>query len=301
MTRANQKNDERRTLNAALAALGLQPDREPAQGETPDFMVPVSGNTIGVEITMYRSGDVIEGGIGRRQDENEWELLKAAADGYRKAHPEFRDISVGLMFTGLAPPKRQHADFIAEIVAFANAQAGKLSSETLTFWPQHFSSPLMRQFLRTLFLRHDRSAEWYSSVAFGYVARPGQIIADIVADKSGKKFRAADEQWLVIQCGARISEMVLDLTGVSDFTSVPSLDGSAFSRVIVLANTGAYEWQRASGWRQLTGRSPEQAGSNFDELKSVLNDPEWLANPDGKATKVAEEMLREMRQTRDVP
>jgi hypothetical protein len=41
-----------RALNAAL---GLQADREPAEGETPDFMVAVSGRTIGVEITMYRS------------------------------------------------------------------------------------------------------------------------------------------------------------------------------------------------------------------------------------------------------
>jgi hypothetical protein len=87
MTRANQKEAERRTLNAALAALGLQVDREPAEGETPDFMVPVSGRTIGVEITMYRSGDVIEGGTGRRQVENEWELLKAAADGYCEPTP----------------------------------------------------------------------------------------------------------------------------------------------------------------------------------------------------------------------
>jgi len=75
MTRPNQKEGERRTLNAALAALDLQADREPADGETPDFIVSVAGRTIGVEVTMYRSGDVIEGGTGRRQVENEWELL----------------------------------------------------------------------------------------------------------------------------------------------------------------------------------------------------------------------------------
>jgi hypothetical protein len=301
MTRASQKEAERRTLRAALAALGLHADREPIGGETPDFMVPVSGRTIGVEITMYRSGDVIEDGTGRRQVENEWELLKAAADGYREAHPEFRDINVGLMFAAPVPPRRQHTEFIAEIVAFASEHADKLSSEDLTFWPPSFTSPLMRQFLRTLYLRHDQYAEWYSSVAFGYVARPGQIIADIVAEKSSKKFRPADEQWLVIQCGARISEMVLDLTSINDFASVPSLAGSAFSRVILLGNTGAYEWQRASGWRRLTGQGSAKAGSNFDELKSVLNDPEWLADPDGKASKVAEETLREIRRTRDAP
>jgi hypothetical protein len=30
----------------------------------------------------------------------------------------------------------------------------------------------------------------------------------------------------------------------------------------------------------------------------VLNDAEWLANPDGKASEVVEETLREIRQTR---
>ncbi|MDR3489041.1 MAG: hypothetical protein P4M05_29585 [Bradyrhizobium sp.] len=137
------------------------------------------------------------------------------------------------------PPKRRHAEFIAEIAAFASEQASELSSERQTFWPQSFTSPLMRQFLRTLFLRHDQYTEWYSSVAFGYVARPGQLIADSGAEKSGKKFHPTDEQWLVIQCGTRISEMVLDLAGVSDLISVPSLDGSAFSRVIFLANSAS--------------------------------------------------------------
>jgi hypothetical protein len=215
-----------------------------------------------------------------------------------RANPEFRNISVGLMFAGSVPSKRRHAEFIAEIAAFASEHESELSSDSQTFWPQSFTSPLMRQFLRTLFLRHDQYAEWHSSVAFGYVARPGQIIADIVAEKSDKKFHPADEQWLVIQCGTRISEMVLDLTGVSDFISVPSLDGSAFSRVIVLTNTGAYEWQRTSGWRQLIGQNTANPGSTLDEFKSVLNDAEWLANPDGKASEVVEETLREIRQTR---
>ncbi len=299
MTRANQKEAERLTLNAALAALGLHTDREPAEGETPDFMVSLSGRTIGVEMTMYRSGDVIENGTGRRQVENEWELLKGAANGFREANPKFRDVGVGLMFAGPVPPERQHAEFIAEIAAFTGEHAAELSSKNLTFWPQSFTTPLMRKFLRTLFLRHDRYAEWYSSLAFGYVARPGQVIADIVAEKSGKKFRPADEQWLVIQGGARISEMVLDLAGVADFASVPNLDSSAFSRIIVLANTGVYEWQRTSGWRQLTGHGTANPRSNFDELKSVLSDPEWLADPDGRASTVGEETLRAIQQTRD--
>ena len=39
--------------------------------------------------------------------------------------------------------------------------------------------------------------------------------------------------------------------------------------------------------------------SSFDEFKAVLNDREWLDDPDAKATKVAEQTLREIRQKRD--
>jgi hypothetical protein len=53
MTRTDQKQAERRTLDAILGALGLRPDQEPEAGEAPDFTMPVSGRRIGVEITMY--------------------------------------------------------------------------------------------------------------------------------------------------------------------------------------------------------------------------------------------------------
>jgi hypothetical protein len=197
------------------------------------------------------------------------------------------------------PPRKQHAEFIAEIAAFIRDQAGEMSSNNLTFWPPSFATPLMRKFLRTLYLRKDRFAEWHSNLAAGYVARPDQTISGIVAEKSGKQFRNADELWLVIQCGTRISEMMLDIAGVDDFGSVPSLEPYIFSRVFVLAYTGAYEWQRGVGWRKLTGESEEVRGPTFDELRWVLNDREWLDDPNAKAMKVAEQTLREMRQNRN--
>ena len=299
MTRQNQKDSERRTLDAVLAALGLCPDQEPDAGETPDFMVLLSGRTIGVEITMYRSNATVEDGAGRRQVENEWELLKVAADRTRNACPDLRDINVGLMFAASVPQRKQHADFIAEIATFVSDHASELSSSDITFWPPSFTSPLMRAFLRTLYLRRDQFAEWHSNLAGGYVARPDQTIADIVAEKSGKRFRPADELWLAIQCGTRISEMMLDIMGVEDFSSVPSLEPYAFSRVFVLAFTGAYEWQRGVGWRQLTGANAERRGSSFDQLKGALSDQEWLDDPDAKAMKVATQTLQEMRQKGD--
>jgi hypothetical protein len=295
MTRPNQKDSERRTLDAVLAALGVRADQEPDEGEAPDFTLLLSGRMIGVEITMYRSGATVDDGMGRRQVESEWELLKAASDRFRSDHPELRNINVGLMFAASVPPRKQHAEFIAEIAGFVRDHANELSSGDLTFWPPSFTAPLTRAFLRTLYLRTDRFAEWHSNLAGGYVARPHHTIAAIVAEKSGKRFRPADELWLAIQCGARISEMMLDIMGVEDFSSVPSLDAFVFSRVFVLAYTGAYEWQRGIGWRKLTGENAGVPGPSFDELKGVLSDREWLDDPDAKAVKVVAETLREMR------
>ena len=89
---------------------------------------------------------------------------------------------------------------------------------------------------------------------------------------------------------------MLDIMGVEDFESVPSLHSCAFSRVFVLAYTGAYEWRRDAGWRRLTGESRASQGPSFDDLESALADPEWLDDPDAKATRVAVECLREMRE-----
>jgi hypothetical protein len=80
-----------------------------------------------------------------------------------------------------------------------------------------------------------------------------------------------------------------------DFEAVPNLDGGVFSRVSFLP-TGAYEWPRGAGWRQLTGESPLDPGPTFDELKTIVADPEWRDDPDEKATTVAMECVRELKE-----
>jgi hypothetical protein len=299
MTRPRQKESERETLDRVLDGLGVRPDQQPIDGETPDFMLLLSGRTIGVEITMYRSGDTVDDGMCRRQVENEWEFLKIATDRFLDQNLQFRDINVGLMFAASVPPRKQHPEFIGEIAGFIRDHADALSSQDQTFWPQQFTTPLMGRFLQSLHLRKGKAAEWHSNLVAGYVARPNRTIGDIVAEKSRKRFRPADELWLVIQCGTRVSEMMIDLTGVEDFASVLSLAPYVFERVFVLAWTGAYEWRRGARWRQLTRESAERRKSSFDELKGVLNDREWLDDPDAKAMQVAERTLREMRHKRD--
>jgi hypothetical protein len=170
--------------------------------------------------------------------------------------------------------------------------AADLTAENMDYWPQTFSTPLMRTHLQTLCLRRGPHAEWYSNFLAGFVARPDHTIAQIVAEKTAKQFRPVDELWLAIQCGTRISEMMLDIMGVEDFAAVPSLDARVFSRIFVSTYTGAYEWRRG-GWRRLSGETTDPQGQSFDELTKVLSDPEWLSDPDGKAIRVAMECLRE--------
>jgi hypothetical protein len=78
----------------------------------------------------------------------------------------------------------------------------------------------------------------------------------------------------------------------------PVLSPFAFSRVRS-AYRGSYEWRRGGGWRKLAGENVGGEASSFDELKSALSDPEWLADPDKKATEIALECLREMRKAPD--
>ncbi len=109
MTRPAKKIAERRTLDAVLAALAMCPDQEPQDGEAPDFTMFVSGRLIGVEITEFSSGDVLEDGNLRRAVESEWERLKLAGDAFRREDPELREVNVGLMFKAKVPPRQDHA------------------------------------------------------------------------------------------------------------------------------------------------------------------------------------------------
>jgi hypothetical protein len=207
-----------------------------------------------------------------------------------------RDISVGLMFKGRLPPARLHPAFLEEIAAFGLARAHQIgTSSSTTYWPPSFSTDLMRGSLRSLILRRNSHAEWYSDLSAGWVPFPDFNIADIVTDKSRTQFRPAKELWLVIECGPHISETMLNLFGVEDFKRVPSFEHYQFERVIVLAYNGAYQWERREGWRRLTGEDREDRGPTLDELKAALIDPGWREDPDGKAREVAAKTLRDLR------
>jgi hypothetical protein len=155
------------------------------------------------------------------------------------------------------PPRRLHPDFMEEIAAFVRAHRNDLKTSDVEYWERNFSTPLMRDYLQTVYLRIDQHAVWHSSLGAGFVATPAtSTVADTVAAKSGKQFRPADELWLAIQCSTLISETLLPIIGAEDFDSVPPLDGFQFSRVFVLTYLGVFQWKRGEDrWHKLTGHA----------------------------------------------
>ena len=260
MTRKIQKEAERAALDRILAALALTPDSEPEVGEAPDLIIQLGGQSIGVEITLYSSGEIIDGTVNRRAAESGWDLLKAAAQEFWSQHDDLRAVNVGVTFKGRVPRRGDHHSFIQEVAAFVRQHLAKLRAEKQNFVPSA-SFPLMHQHLERLVLRTGPYAEWYSNLSFGYLPRPNESkISAIVEGKSKKQFRPTNELWLVINCGTRMSEMMLELNGVDDFHAIVGLDRSKFDRIFVLTYMGTYEWARTTGeWRQIV--SADQASS----------------------------------------
>jgi hypothetical protein len=173
VTRKIQKDAERPDLDRILAALALTPDSEPEAGEAPDFIIQLRGQSVGVEITLYRSEEIIDGTVKRRAAESGWDLLKAAAEEFWSQHDDLRAVNVGVTFKGRIPRRGDQDSFIQEVAAFVRQHLAKLQAEKQNFVPSA-SFPLMYQHLERLVLRTGPYAEWYSNLSFGYAPRPNE-------------------------------------------------------------------------------------------------------------------------------
>jgi hypothetical protein len=249
MTRQSQKESERRTVDELLSALGLTPAKiEPT--EVADFMLTLYGRTVGVEVTMYRSGKTV-GGAGvkrrkRREVEAEWESLRLASREFWAAQPDISDINVGLMFNNVVPARGVHQQqFMEEVAAFIRSQ--EIRSDR-TRW-RNFASPLMKKYLHTLVLNKSEFAEWYSNIDAGWVAGvPDSTLTEIVAEKAAGTYKPSDELWLIIQCSHRISETVI--LSVGTLNAIP-MQGGPFSKIYLLSLDGIFQWDHLTGWTRV--------------------------------------------------
>ena len=255
MVRQSKKESERRTVDELLSALGMTPDKIEVS-ESPDFMLTMDGRTVGVEVTMYRSGTTVGGTrVKRRKVEAAWESLQLASREFRAAQPDISNVSVLLIFNNVVPAPREHQQFMEEVAAFIRSQKIGLDrpvgrsyefADRMKFQSREFASPLMKKYLHTVVLNRSEFAEWNSSIDAGWVAGvSASALIGIVAEKAARPYRPSDELWLIIQCSHRISETVI--LSVDDLNAI-SMQGGPFSRLYLLAMDGVFQWDHLTGW-----------------------------------------------------
>ena len=113
--------------------------------------------------------------------------------------------------------------FIEEVATFALGKASKLTERDSAYHGPDFSFPLMVQLVRTVFLRRCEFAEWHTNLTAGSFGLPDETLTRIVANKAARAYKKANELWLAIQSTTRISELVMPLNGIYDFSAVPGL------------------------------------------------------------------------------
>ena len=141
MTRRQQKIEERHTLELLLAALAITPSWVDDQGERPDFIITVDGQSVGVEVTTYQSGGTLGNGIERRQVEAEWEAFRGEAHAFRDARPHLRDANVGVMFIGALPLRREWLALMHDIEALIASGVSPEGPNHETYRPHQVTTP----------------------------------------------------------------------------------------------------------------------------------------------------------------
>jgi hypothetical protein len=265
MTRQSKKESERRTVDELLSALGMTPTQIEVS-ESPDFMLTMDGRTVGVEVTMYRSGTTVGGTrVKQRKVEAAWESFQLASREFRAAQPDISNVSVLLIFNNVVPAPREHQQFTEEVAAFIRSQKFESDrpegrsyefADRMKFRCREFASPLMKQYLHTVVLNRSEFAEWNSSINAGWVAGvPASALIEIVAEKAVRPYRPTDELWLIIQCSHRISETVIaSVDALNDI----SMKGGPFSKIYLLSIDGVFQWGRLTRWTPV-GKTPQLA------------------------------------------
>ncbi len=261
MTRATQKEMERRILNGLMHELELAPALID-EGERPDFVVvlPELGR-VGVELTFYTApGD-------RRRVEAAWDAFIEKVRARLPSYPWMKGVSVNLSFDPLSLPKPQSwPGFIEEIATFLEPMIPHLEErKTREIDIPQTGFQLMRQHLKFLnarrpdfFLGFYVGWNWNGNV--GFIDVTDAELCAIVAGKAEKASkidgrRRVDEQWLIVHDGWSISQIhePLGTEQLQSFAGlVKALAHGPFARVYPLGSS-TYCWTAETGWRAVAG------------------------------------------------
>ena len=185
MTRPIQKQNECETLSKLLSTIRVQLDSQPLEGETPDFMFPMSGQMIGVEVTMYQSGRIVAG-LPKRAIEAEWEKFETSSQIFRRKNTELTNVDILFRFKDAIPPEREHCVFFREVLEFVRRTGCRIGNEYVDFWRGEITSPLMSKYVKDIVLRRCERGQWDSNMTAGFISVPAETISRIVTEKSAK-------------------------------------------------------------------------------------------------------------------
>lgn len=158
----------------------------------------------------------------------------------------------------------------------------------------------------------ESAAQGYSTYGFWAQSDPAAAMAAITraigvkVDKARQhSFDGCHAVWLLISCGVPVQVGMVSTMAPTPWIEPADLNaatqatlaGAKYHRVYLHAILGMeqalYAWDPAGGWsRDVLPPDPRTQGpSMFD----VLNDPEWLADPERRFEQEIEQCLREFR------
>lgn len=234
---SKKKEVERFYLEKFLTILGKTYDHIDER-ESPDFIIFFQEHRVGVELTEYHSDLKGLNGKSRRQIEEERRFLMENLYNKIGTIPELRGIYVSIMPKGLKLiPKSKHREFANELIQLVREMIQMNCEEIET----NDRFPVLSQYAKSLRLKRINSSycfhwDWGDA---SFIGLGEDEIIDAVRDKiekSGTYKEAADELWLLVVSGGRLSQAFpppyhLEYT-LSSFNHLSALLGkSRYSKV----------------------------------------------------------------------
>jgi len=255
VTRLSKKDEERRNLDAYLAAAVIAvDDGKVDQAERPDFLLRLDGVSIGVEVTEYH----VDG--NRREVEEHWASLRQWPM-LLNDFPRHRQVELNFRALKL-PSRRETHDFVAQLIAVI-AGAVDLPAN-ISIDPARW--PTLGKYVSRVEVAAStvRYLGWSWNFDIAWIGVTEDELMTIVDAKRSSTVVAASSYWLMITEGATLSRVMalMDhewLEVMSRLTK--QLEDGPFDRLILLQSP-IIEWCRDVGWRTIA----EQGGTKTDDV-----------------------------------
>lgn len=258
MTRASAKDYERKILLATFQDLGISvPTKNVHDHEAPDFLVCMSGRTIGIELREYSQSVSSPRGFPIRQVEGTWEIFREQARATSRVRPEICGVDVFLAFSPIElPPRTDWYAFLEELVRFIDAQRSELGLRLKICTIPASGFPLMQRYLSSVHLKIlGDLADWCWNGNAGYVGLTENELRTIFSDKTAKQYEQVDQLWLLVHGGGTIGSMLPFIDNADELAEMTNanlvLENGPFDRVLLWSPfepSPIYEWTQDTGW-----------------------------------------------------